>query len=238
MSIRFRCPNCQTIRSFNPRLLGREVRCPECDSMIMLPSEEQLRAAQEARDKAKRLEERQREEVARASVAIPPKLTDKPAEEDEDDEESFVDRRQMPHDHIDMTAMVDITFLLLIFFMSTANFTLVKAFQVPVKKNDQASTNAIPEPQEVSDSVTVQINEFNAYTVLMGDGTERDAPSKQDLIIALEEARSLSSNIEPPEKLIVEAHRDCTHAAVVAAIDAGRDKQFSSFQVTVVESFD
>lgn len=206
--------------------------------MILLPTEEQLRAAEESREQAKRKAEMARK-VADAPIFVPPSSTPKPVHEDEeDDEESLVERRQMPHDHIDMTAMVDITFLLLIFFMSTANFTLVKAFQVPVKKSDQASTNAVPEPQEVSDSVTVQINEFNSYTVLMGDGTERDAPSKQDLIIALDEARAASSNIEPPEKLIVEAHRDCTHAAVVAAIDAGRDKQFSSFQVTVVESFD
>lgn len=39
-------------------------------------------------------------------------------------------------------------------------------------------------------------------------------------------------------KMAVEAHVDSIHAVVVAALDAGQDKGFSSFQVTVVEEFD
>ena len=37
---------------------------------------------------------------------------------------------------------------------------------------------------------------------------------------------------------VVEAQIDSIHAAVVAALDADRDRGFSSFQVTVVEEFD
>ncbi len=134
--------------------------------------------------------------------------------------------------------MVDITFLLLIFFMSTANFTLQKSMEVPVQKDSKASTNAVPTPEEVHDSVTVQIDEFNSYTVLMGDGTEREAPSKQDLISALDEAKLPMGGALPPEKLVIQAHRDCAHSAVISALDAGRDRDFTTFQVNVVEEFD
>jgi biopolymer transport protein ExbD len=217
--------------------------------MIVLPTEEQVDAAERKRELEKAMAAAKQVEEAAASAA-PKKAAirtksaevsddhDGHDEDDDDDEPIASQRRQMPHDHIDMTPMVDITFLLLIFFMSTANFTLQKSMEVPVKKSDQASTNAVPEPQQISDSVTVQIDEFNAYTVLMGDGTEREAPSKQDLIIALDEAREMASNVEKPEKLIVEAHRDCIHAAVISALDAGRDRDFTTFQVSVVESFD
>ncbi len=244
MSIRFRCPKCKTIRSFHRRLLGREIRCPDCDATIVLPTAEQVEAAEQ-----KKAAEKSESKVSKAPPTPTPqprRSAPKPAtvpltdedHDDDDDEAPAVQRRQMPHDHIDMTPMVDITFLLLIFFMSTANFTLQKSMEVPVKKSDQASTNAVPEPQDVSDSVTVQIDEFNAYKVLMGDGTERDAPSKQDLIIALDEAREMAVNVDKPEKLVVDAHRDCIHAAVISALDAGRDQGFTSFQVSVVESFD
>ncbi len=80
----------------------------------------------------------------------------------------MMERRGLPHDQIDMTPMVDITFLLLIFFMSTANFTLQKSLEVPVQKQQKASTRAVQvATEETHDSVTVQIDEFNAYLVLM-----------------------------------------------------------------------
>ncbi len=34
---------------------------------------------------------------------------------------------------------------------------------------------------------------------------------------------ALPHRIEPPDKLIVEAHRDCLHKAVVVALDAAGD---------------
>ena len=40
---------------------------------------------------------------------------------------------------MDMTPMVDVTFLLLIFFMVTAAFAMQKSFHVPTPKSDQPS---------------------------------------------------------------------------------------------------
>lgn len=223
-------------------MMGREIRCPECERPVTIPTQEQIDEARrerqaEARFAALAVEVtrgiERRMEAEPAACAILPKITD---------EEDIVDplgkRRTLPHDHIDMTPMVDITFLLLIFFMSTANFTLQKSLEVPVQKEQKASTRAVQvASDDTQDSVTVQVDEFNAYLVLMPDGTDREASSKPDLLMALEDARNVPT-AEPPEKLVVEAHRDCTHKAVVAALDAGRDMNFIRFQVSVVEEFE
>lgn len=220
-------------------MLGREIRCPDCDNMVTIPSQEEIDQARREREEAKK----SLAALTRAQLDQPSKPTDQPVKrpipkrlDDDDSDFTPMERRTMPHDHIDMTPMVDITFLLLIFFMSTANFTLQKSLEVPVQKEQKASRNAVQQVADVQDSVTVQVDEHNAYLVLMPDGTDREASSRQDLILALEDARNVR-NAEPPKKLIVEAHRDCVHKAVVAALDAGRQEDFSAFQVKVVDDF-
>lgn len=237
-------------------MMGREVKCPECDAPVQIPSQEELDAARQERETEKRFMAAANQIAAtgvynspsapsQAKTARPSKPVAKPKIEEEIDE-TPMQRRGLPHDHIDMTPMVDITFLLLIYFMSTANFTLQKSLEVPVQKQQKASTKAVQvATDETHDSVTVQIDEFNSYLVLMPDGTDREAASKPDLMTALQDASSTAPGVEPPDKLIVEAHRDCMHKSVVVALDAAGDmklddgrSQFQRFQVNVVEEFE
>ena len=241
MSVRFKCPHCQAIRALHARMIGREIRCPECERPVLIPSQEEMDEARRERQAEARFAalaaEVTRNIERHADVPVTSPIVPRIADE-EDIEHPLSKRRALPHDHIDMTPMVDITFLLLIFFMSTANFTLQKSLEVPVQKEQKASTRAVQvASDDTQDSVTVQVDEFNAYLVLMPDGTDREAASKPDLLMALEDARSVA-NAEPPDKLIVEAHRDCTHKAVVTALDAGRDMNFIKFHVAVVDDFD
>lgn len=258
MSLRFKCPNCQTVRNLHPRMMGREVKCPECDAPVQIPSQEEIDAARQEREAEKRFMEAAKQIAATGIYSSPTSpqfqaLTAHPTrpvpksrvDDDEDEEEPVMERRTLPHDHIDMTPMVDITFLLLIFFMSTANFTLQKSLEVPVQKQQKASTRAVQVAnEETHDSVTVQIDEFSSYLVLMPDGTDREAASKPDLMSALRDASGTAPGVDPPDKLIVEAHRDCMHKAVVVALDSAGDikledgrSQFQRFQVNVVEEF-
>lgn len=156
--------------------------------------------------------------------------------EDEFDEISFP-KKELPKDDMDMTPMVDVTFLLLIFFMITASFSKEKVFEEPPPLSDNAALATEPPP--VFDLVRVQIDEFNGYTIILPGGDEREASSKQDLLLALSNARAevATGANEDQLKLMIEAHVDCIHAAVVAALDAGRDKGFTNFQVQVVEEF-
>lgn len=258
MSLRFKCPNCQTVRNLHPRMMGREVKCPECDAPVQIPSREEIDAAKQERETEKRflaaakqiaatgIYDSPKSPLFQSQTAHPAKSVAKRQDDDDEVEEEMMERRGLPHDHIDMTPMVDITFLLLIFFMSTANFTLQKSLEVPVQKQQKASTRAMQvATDETHDSVTVQIDEFNSYLVLMPDGTDREAASKPDLMTALKDASEVAPGVDPPDKLIIEAHRDCVHKAVVVALDAAGDtkledgrSQFQKFQVNVVEEFE
>jgi biopolymer transport protein ExbD len=161
-------------------------------------------------------------------------------ESDNIPEEEFIafPKKELPKDDMDMTPMVDVTFLLLIFFMITASFSSEKVLEEPPPLAE-SGISSNPDPQLVSDSVKVQIDEFNGYTVIFPAGDEREASSKQDLLLVLGEAYAEAStgSKEDQLKLLVEAHVESIHAAIVAALDAGRSRGFTSFQVQVVEEF-
>ncbi|MFM7973431.1 MAG: ExbD/TolR family protein, partial [Pirellula sp.] len=63
-------------------------------------------------------------------------------DQEEELEQVSFEKKELPKDDMDMTPMVDVTFLLLIFFMITANFTMQKSIQVPAEKSDEASSQA------------------------------------------------------------------------------------------------
>ncbi len=60
-------------------------------------------------------------------------------DDDEDFEPEFnIKKEPIPEDELDMTPMVDVTFLLLIFFMVTASFTLQKSIKQPPAQSECA----------------------------------------------------------------------------------------------------
>jgi len=119
------------------------------------------------------------------------------------------------------------------------------AIQVPIRITVDSESKLDPneivsdEMVEVVETIDPIYEPMRNEDVATG-GEDRQASSKQDLLIALDDARKelvTSANDNAPKRA-VEAHVDSIHAAVVAALDAGRDKGFSNFQVTVVEEFD
>lgn len=250
MSIRITCSKCGNSRSVNRRLIGRTIRCPNCENLIQVSEPEVA---------AEIVEEVQDVEIVDPDEEIDDSFVDLAEEstgdldseiasdtgvasedETEDDvQEIAFQKRELPKDDMDMTPMVDVTFLLLIFFMITASFAKEKVFEEPPTLSDKASLRR-EEIQKAMDGVRIQVDEFNGYTVILPGGEDRQASSKQDLLLALEDARkelATGSNNEALQ-LKVEAHVDSIHAAVVAALDAGRDKGFTSFSVVTVEEFD
>ena len=87
-----------------------------------------------------------------------------PEEVDDEPELSFSKKEPIPEDELDMTPMVDVTFLLLIFFMVTASFTLQKSIPQPPAASDAPSTNVVEE-EEQQDYVEVIIDQNNSYYV-------------------------------------------------------------------------
>lgn len=245
MSIRFQCPHCNSIRAANDRMAGKTIRCPVCSGNVVLPTLEQIAAAAK---EAKLAEKLQTKLASVASSTAPSagtaeymSFTPKPPSLTEDEqapEESvaFTKKKNRDDTEMDMTPMVDVTFLLLIFFMITASFSIQKVFRTPAQKSNEASVNAVPDPnQENKDSVVIVIDEFNAYTVQLPSGEEREVPSKQDLIVLLADTKGGDTG---PTKLIIRAHEDSMHSTVVAALDAGRDAQFEQFELTTIEELE
>lgn len=124
---------------------------------------------------------------------------------------------------MDMTPMVDVTFLLLIFFMITAAFALQKSIEVPAPDSDEAAPSIAVEDLE-KDSIVVRVDGDNVYWVsgpMWPD--EQRAPSVTDMRSKVRQARRGGGGPRGagPSKMLVEANGDATHGRVVAALDAG-----------------
>ena len=146
-----------------------------------------------------------------------------PPAEPEDAEKPFhfemAPRRSEAEADMDMTPMVDVTFLLLIFFMVTASFALQRSIAVPKPENEEPSAQAktIEDIEDDPDFITVRVDSLSNYLVI-GPDDEYPIVSKQDLLAKLHDLRDSNP---PPVALMVIAHGDATHDKVVAALDCG-----------------
>lgn len=252
MPISFHCPACNATRSAHEVLAGKKVRCPSCDALVEVPAgalEEDGKATvaftppDDDGTLTVMLEAVETEPVEVTEVIEQPPISggEPPVAggaayvEEEDEPRGIKKKGNVEETEMDMTPMVDVTFLLLIFFMVTAAFTLQKSLQVPKPNPDDPSTQVQEEEEDDSDRVTVQVDEFNTYHVITADW-EEEAPSVQDLLRFLRQARDGDSTGKVPKTLLVEANGESFHERVVAALDAGSDTGFEEVLLATVES--
>ena len=141
---------------------------------------------------------------------------------------------------MDMTPMVDVTFLLLIFFMITAAFAMQKSFKVPTPRSDQVSSNARPleELEEDPDFVVVRVDEFNTFHVAAASwDNEEEAPTVIDLLIKLRRAVAADANSRGARRMLLMAHGDASHERVVQAIDSGNEVGLEEVKMVTVEGW-
>jgi biopolymer transport protein ExbD len=121
---------------------------------------------------------------------------------------------------MDMTPMVDVTFLLLIFFMITAAFALQKSLEVPPVDEESAASQTVEDLEK--DSIVVRVDGDNVFWIGSPMWTEEQrAPSVVDMRSKVREARKGGGSGPGPAKMLVQANGDATHEHVVAALDAG-----------------
>lgn len=166
------------------------------------------------------------------NVARPPRPVDD--EDDEEDDEPVLAKSQREEEELDMTPMVDVTFLLLIFFMVTAAFSLQKSIEMPRQQTDAPSTSVVEEEKDELDMVEVEVDEFGSFLVLAPEW-ERETPGKQNLISALKEA--LAGNNDGM-RLIIKIHEMAKLRFLVDAMDAGTIAGYAELEVQQVEGFD
>ena len=241
MSVKVKCTSCNAVFAVHERVLGSSVGCPRCDFKLTLPTAAELAEFQQSiTDKARLAEKAKRKTAKRAMLAkqaalkietLPGNLKSPPIKRRP--------KRERSHDgHAeawDITPMVDVVFLLLIFFMLTASFSIQKVIRTGRQLSEQPSSNASSDKDPENAGPVVQVDEFNSYAVVSADDRE-EVGSKQDLIVALVRLKEQSSGDEM-DLLTVQAHEESTHGAVVGALDAGRAAKFNRFKTVMVEQF-
>jgi len=96
---------------------------------------------------------------------------------------------------MDMTPMVDVTFLLLIFFMVTASFTLQKSVPLPVSQTANPGR-----PTEKTDiEVTVEIDQHNTYYVSSSREDSIECPSEREM---RQQVRNVAAS-STPDRLVM-----------------------------------
>lgn len=152
-------------------------------------------------------------------------------EEDHDPDISFGEKGARVDEELDMTPMVDVTFLLLIFFMVTASFTLQKSIQQPPSQTEDPSTNVVEEEETEDDYVEVIIDQNNTYLVTTRDSDETEAPSDREMRARLRDAKSATGT----NRLIIRAHIDSMHKKVVTVWDAGINAGMDRIEVRTTD---
>ena len=247
MSIEVTCFQGGASHHVNNRLAGRRVRCPSCDTAVHVPElEVDAESGPNVDEVAVEVEplpvaEPVMVEPVAAQAVAPNGNTGAPSApaaaaiyEDEDEDDEVLPRKQRDEEEMDMTPMVDVTFLLLIFFMVTAAFSLQKSIEKPRQQTDAPSTSMVEEESEDMDMVEVQVDESGSFLVMAPDW-ERETPGKQNLITALKDAISGNSS---GMRLVIKVHELAKLHSLVDARDAGTIAGYAELEVTQVEEFD
>jgi biopolymer transport protein ExbD len=207
VTIRFHCPQCGKTLKVPGEMAGKQGLCPRCSLRLTIP------LASSPRD----------------STGSSPSLPDarpKPAGR------GLRPAHKMPsfEDLVDMTAMVDIVFFLLIFFMVTSMQGIFSSIAV-----------SSPESQRVSARGTRSIADFENdtdFAVIRIDGDDTiwieadEVPSEQELRTRL---RELHQGTRAINKLLVVGHPEAHQEAVVMVLDAANHIGIEELRMAVNE---
>lgn len=208
-------------------MVGGTTFCANCDTELEVPAPVNLIERRQGPDAEESAELEQELPAAEPLPSVPP--ADAMAQEKA---VHFRSKRSGAEEGLDLTPMVDVTFLLLIFFMVTASFQIQKSLEVPAPQSDAPSSQSQQDsPEEDPDTILVRVDSLNTFFVSCAAWErEREAANDQVLYREVRAARASNSS-NPPSTLLVIAHVNALHENVVAAIDAGADAGVNQIRV-------
>lgn len=139
--------------------------------------------------------------------------------------------RAHAEDLIDMTAMVDIVFFLLIFFLVTSIQSLESVMDMPTPQASEGGVSTGRSMAELANDpnfITVRIEEDDSIWV-----EDTQVFSDQELILRL---RTAKNEADGPRGLLVVGNADASHGSAVRVFDAGAAAGVSGISFVVQES--
>lgn len=194
MPVRFRCVHCSQKLSVTRRLIGASVTCPRCGKQSTVPPEDTIPPHADRPD--------------RAPSAQPHTATPAPEEVPE-----FTIRNvQTEFEEMDLTPMVDVTFLLLIFFMITASFSVQKTIETPE-----------PNPDQKGARQQLMYDDLEAMSLLIAIDADNTIHVENEPIPAgayLADVIRDKCNAANKRDVLLAADDDALHDTVIRVIDA------------------
>lgn len=190
MSIVFNCRYCGKKLAASETSAGKEKTCPKCRARVVVPTAEVAAATQAGKEE-------------RREAADHPLL--------------LMGRRPEHKDLIDMTAMVDIVFFLLIFFLVTSMQSIEAVINLPslqASTNSPSNVQAVPEVTNDPNFVIVTIDADDSMFV-----DDEEVHSEQELRSKLRAARKDHER----DGLMINGSADASHGRFVMVLDAGAD---------------
>ncbi len=215
MPIAFRCQHCSQLMSITRRLAGEMTVCPRCQQPTRIP----LLTGEMPEEPAVGMPAAETNESPRPSREQPPAqpiLASRERETEEEVPSLRIGRRAAELEELDLTPMVDVTFLLLIFFMVTASFSLQKSIETPPPDPDQqgAAQTVIRLDEVEEKAILIEIDQDNRILV-----EDQPLADPRDLPLRLSELRSQDQKTE----VIISADPRSRHETLVTAVDAAQE---------------
>jgi biopolymer transport protein ExbD/DNA-directed RNA polymerase subunit RPC12/RpoP len=141
--------------------------------------------------------------------------------------------RPHPEDLIDMTAMVDIVFFLLIFFLVTSLQSLESVMNMPTPQSAEGGASAgrtVADLENDPNYITVRIEDDDSIWV-----EDTQVFNDQDLGARLRTAQKAADR---PRSLLVLGSADASHGAAVRVFDAGAGAGVNNISLLVQEQLE
>jgi len=216
MSIRFLCPHCGKRAKAPDHDAGRSTLCSGCGQKAQIPMADGSTADSVAH-RAPPTIDTEHAALTDAGALDPFGLMPKAS--------------QHPHDLIDMTAMVDIVFFMLIFFMVASAQAIVAVMPFPPA---QAQSGAAGKVKTVTD---LQADpEFLTVRIEAGDEIWIDEEQVYGEMAVRTRLRTERAKDKERRRVLVIGNADASHGAAVLVFDACMDAGFDDISLSVQET--
>jgi biopolymer transport protein ExbD len=223
MSIKFSCPGCDQPLVIPDELAGKRRKCPKCGTKFTVPLADGTIPASAPRPvivEAKAAPDAEANDTRTAEAVL---ATDHPL---------LLMRPFANHSEnlVDMTAMVDIVFFLLIFFLVTSLQSVESVINLPSPQASDSGAGSVRTATDVTNDpkyLVVTIDEDD--TVWVGD---EKVFGEQNLRAKLREAKKADKG---KSGMLVVGDADASHGTLVMVLDAGADAGMQDLLFSVRE---